>query len=178
MIVGEEVILRARIDDDVAILREELYNDVSTRSRSDSRPWRPVATGAGTSPEQRIDHTENADFFSVVTRVSGELAGEAILWGVDSHNRVAHLGISLRPSFRGRGLGTDVVRTLCHYGFRIRGMNRLQIETLTSNAAMIAAAHRIGFVTEGVLRDTAWVEGEFTDQVVMGLLASEWAESH
>ena len=178
MITGNKVVLRARIEEDAEILIAELHSDVSMRSRADSRPWRPVASDSGISPFQRIDQSENADYFSVVARDSGELAGEAILWGVDSHNRVAHIGVSLRPSFRARGLGTDVVRTLCHYGFTIRGLNRLQIETLADNAAMLSAASRIGFVTEGVLRRTAWVEGEFADQVVLGLLASEWTHGH
>lgn len=71
---------------------------------------------------------------------SGELAGEALLWAIDLHNRTAHLGLSLRPACRGRGLGTDVVVALCEYGFAVRGLHRLQVDTLASNTAMIRAA--------------------------------------
>jgi GNAT superfamily N-acetyltransferase len=97
--------------------------------------------------------------FSVVHLASGELAGEALVWGIDRHNRSAHLGISLRPGFRRRGLGTDTVRLLCGYGFAILGLQRLQAETLADNAAMIAAATRAGFVPEGTLRRAAWSTG-------------------
>jgi RimJ/RimL family protein N-acetyltransferase len=110
----------------------------------------------------------------VVELGSGELAGGALLWGIDTHNRLAHLGISLRPAFRGRGLAVDVVRVLCAYGFAVRGMRRLQVETLADNAPMIAAARRAGFVVEGTLRRSAWVYGGFADEVVLGLLAEEW----
>jgi len=72
-------------------------------------------------------------------------------------------------------LGTDTVRVLCRYGFSVRGLHRLQAETLAANTAMITAATRAGFVTEGTLRRSAWVDGQFADQVVFGLLASEWA---
>jgi RimJ/RimL family protein N-acetyltransferase len=112
--------------------------------------------------------------FSVVELASGELAGEALVWGIDVHNRTAHLGISLRPGFRGRGLSTDTVRVLCRYGFAILGLHRLQIETLADNAAMIAAATRAGFVPEGTLRRAAWVNGAFADEAILGLLAEEW----
>lgn len=106
-----------------------------------------------------------------------ELVGDALLWGIDTHNRVAHLGISLRPAFRGRGLGSDTVRVLCQYGFEVRGLHRLQIETLASNAAMLAAAARAGFTREGTLRRAAWVTGQFADEAILGLLAEEWPGS-
>jgi RimJ/RimL family protein N-acetyltransferase len=110
----------------------------------------------------------------VVQLADDELAGEALLWGIDLHNRTAHIGISLRPAFRGRGLGTDVVRVLCHDGLVVRGLHRLQVETLADNAAMIRAATQAGFVPEGTLRRAAWVNGNFADEVVLGLLATEW----
>jgi RimJ/RimL family protein N-acetyltransferase len=52
----------------------------------------------------------------VVELATGELAGHAELWGMDLHNRNAHLGLALRPAFRGKHLGTDTVRVLCRYG--------------------------------------------------------------
>ena len=173
MLRAGQVGLRARDEADVAILHAELYEDIATRVQADSRPWRPIPAGAG-SPyaigAPRDDHA----VFSIVALASGELAGEALLWGIDLHNRMAHLGISLRPAFRGRGLGADVVQALCQYGFAIRGLHRLQVDTLASNAAMIRAAERAGFVREGTLRRAAWVSGEFADEVLLGLLATEW----
>jgi RimJ/RimL family protein N-acetyltransferase len=96
------------------------------------------------------------------------------LWGIDSHHRSAHIGLALRPAFRGKGLGTDVVRVLCHYGFVVLGLHRLQIDTLTDNHAMIHAAEKVGFQREVVHRQETWVLGEFADEVVFGLLEREW----
>jgi RimJ/RimL family protein N-acetyltransferase len=118
---------------------------------------------------------DDAARFSVVELERDELAGHAELWGIDAHNRMAHVGLSLRPAFRGRGLGTDTVGVLCRYGFAVLGLHRLQIETLGDNAAMIAAATRRGFELEGTLRRAAWVTGAFLDEIVMGLLADEWS---
>jgi RimJ/RimL family protein N-acetyltransferase len=174
MLRGDRVGLRARHETDVPILQSELYDDVATRSRADSRPWRPISPGSAASPYRITDPTDDVAYFSVVELAGNELAGEALLWGIDSHNRTAHLGISLRPAFRGRGLGTDVVRVLCNYGFTVRGLQRLQVDTLADNAAMISAATHVGFAREGTLRRSAWVNGDFADEVVLGLLASEW----
>jgi RimJ/RimL family protein N-acetyltransferase len=177
MLRGGKVALRARHEEDVPVLQAELYDDVATLSRADSRPWRPISPGSSASPYRVADVVGAADepaVFSVVELAGAELAGDALLWGIDLHNRVAHIGVSLRPAFRGRGLGADVVRVLCGYGFAVRGLHRLQIETLADNAAMIAAATGAGFVPEGTLRKSAWVDGDFADEVVLGLLRAEW----
>jgi RimJ/RimL family protein N-acetyltransferase len=165
--------LRARHDSDIPVLHAELYEDVETRVRADSRPWQPIPPGSG-SPYVVTGPDNHAACFSVVELATGELAGEALLWGIDLHNRAAHVGISLLPACRGRGLGADVVRVLCRYGFAIRGLHRLQAETLSTNNAMIQAACRAGFTREGTLRRAAWVDGEFADEVILGLLAAEW----
>jgi RimJ/RimL family protein N-acetyltransferase len=151
-----------------------LYDDIATRVRADSRPWQPIPPGSGSSPYRVTGPDDHVAHFSVVELATDELAGEALLWNIDPHNRTAHVGISLLPAFRGRSLGTDTVRVLCYYGFAIRGLHRLQAETLADNEAMIQAASRAGFVREGVLRRSAWVSGGFADEVILGLLAPEW----
>jgi RimJ/RimL family protein N-acetyltransferase len=174
MLRGELVALRARQDSDIPILETELHEDVLTWSRADNRPWRPVPPGSDKSPFRIFDPHADPAVFSVVELASDELAGDAVLWSVDSHNRSAHLGISLRPAFRGRGLSTDVARVLCRYGFETRGLHRLQVETLADNEAMLRAATRAGFTREGLRRQAGWVNGAFADEVILGQLASEW----
>jgi RimJ/RimL family protein N-acetyltransferase len=174
MLRGSKVGLRARHESDVPVLHAELYEDVVTRSRADRRPWRPVTPGSAASPYAVADPGDKAACFSVVSLEDDELAGEALLWGIDTHNRSAHLGIALRPTFRQRGLAVDVLQVLCDYGFTVRGLHRLQLETLAGNTAMIRAASRAGFTEEGKLRSSAWVNGEFADDVIFGLLADAW----
>jgi len=176
MLRGELVGLRARLDSDIEIFETELLNDAETRSRADSRPWRPVAPGSADSPYRAAAERDADQYvpFSVVELATGDLAGEALLWGIDPHNRRAHLGLSLRPAFRGKHLGTDVVRVLCRYAFALRGLNRVQVDTLADNDAMIGAALRAGFTREGMLRRCDWVNGRFADEVILGLLAAEW----
>jgi len=175
MLRGELTGLRARLPGEAEILHAELYDDVETRVRADSRPWVPIPSGpvspfwVGAGPSQPVD----AAVFSVVELATGQLAGDAVLWAIDPHNRSAHIGISLRPACRGRGLGTDTVRVLCRYGFAIRGLHRIQLETLTDNEAMIRVAEQAGFTREGVTRGSDWVNGAFADSVIFGLLASD-----
>ena len=176
MLRGELTLLRARRDDDARILHADLYEDPEAWVRSDTRPWVPVPFGPGSPhwPGEEAPAATDPAVFAVAELATGELAGEAMLWGIDLHNRCAHIGISLRPAFRGRGLGADTVRVLCRYGFALRGLHRLQLETLTDNHAMIAVAVRLGFTREGTIRGSSWVNGGFTDDVIFGLLAAEF----
>ena len=174
MLRGDKVGLRARHEDDIPVLLAELYDDVVNSSRADSQPWRPIRPGSN-DPRLVVDDKEQAHVpFSVVELNGGTLVGTATLWGIDSHHRSAHIGLGLRPSCRGKGYGTDVVAVLCHYGFVVRGLQRLQIETLADNNPMLRSSEHNGFVREGVLRSSAWVMGEFLDEVLLGLLAQDW----
>ncbi|MGZ4390411.1 MAG: GNAT family N-acetyltransferase [Gaiellaceae bacterium] len=172
---GEQVALRARRPEDVPVLQAQLYDDVGTRSRADTRPWLPLPPDPAFSPYAVASARVDAAFFSVVT-AADELAGEALLWGIDLHNRLAQLGLALLPGFRGRGWSVEVLQLLCRYGFAVRGLNRLQLETDADNQPMIRAALRAGFREEGVLRQAAWSLGSFVDTVVLGLLAADWRD--
>ncbi|MDA3642516.1 GNAT family N-acetyltransferase [Saccharopolyspora indica] len=174
MLRGNKVLLRARRADDIPILHAGLQEDVVNSSRAAVGPWRPIAAPSEHSPFVVDDKKEDLVHFSVVALDSEELVGTATLWGIDTHSRFAHIGMGLLPTARGKGYGTDVVAVLCHYGFAQRGLNRLQIETLSDNVAMQRAAERNGFTREGVTRSSAWVLGEFMDEILFGLLVDEW----
>ena len=171
MLRGDRVILRARRDTDVPILHAGLYDDVATRLLVSGRPWQPL----------QLDQSpflprpgEDTVVFTIADTSGVTPLGDAVLWGIDSHNRLGHLGVSLLPEHRGRGYAGEAVRLLCRYGFQLRGLHRLQIETLPDNAAMIKTAVAAGFTREGVLRRSAWLDGQFVDEVIYGLLADDW----
>jgi RimJ/RimL family protein N-acetyltransferase len=174
MLRGELVGLRARQDSDVPLLHAELYDDSAEWSRAHSQPWRPIAVESGRSPFAATEPSEKVEVFSAVTLRDGQLIGHALLWGIDDHSRSAHIGLALLSDFRGHGYGKDIVAVLCRYGFVVRSLHRLQVDTLADNAAMISAAEKNGFVLEGTLRRSAWVSGEFVDEVILGLLAADW----
>src|SRR5579859_4707842 len=82
--------LRARDEADVAVLHAELYEDIAARARADSRPWLPIPPGPA-SPYAVTGPRDDLACFSVVELDSGELAGEALLWAIDLHNRLARV---------------------------------------------------------------------------------------
>jgi RimJ/RimL family protein N-acetyltransferase len=175
MLRGDLVGLRARAAADVPVLHEAFHDDIALWSRIHGEPWRPLSAEAEDGPYTvGRSRGDQAEFFSIVTLADDVLVGSALIWGIDAHNRTAHLGVALLPAVQGRGLGTDAVNVLCRYGFVVRSLRRLQLETLADNHAMIGSATRAGFTLEGTLRGAAWVEGEILDEVIYGLLAEDW----
>jgi RimJ/RimL family protein N-acetyltransferase len=174
---SEHVALRARRAKDVPVLHAQLYDDLATRALADARAWQPIPDDlAASSPYTVKASSEDAVFFSVVD-AQGEIAGEALLWRIDLHNRLADVGLALLPAFRGRGWSVEVLRLLCRYGLNVRGLNRLQLETHVDNKAMERAAVSAGFRQEGIRRQAGWALGAFGDVVLMGVLADEWSDT-
>ncbi|GAB3484937.1 GNAT family N-acetyltransferase [Nocardiopsis coralliicola] len=174
MLKGEKIGLRARHEEDIPVLVDELYGSITDTARAEGRPWRPIANPSSDPRLAADGGSADTVKFSIVELAGGTLAGAATLWDIDTYHRSAHIGLGLLPGARGRGYSTDAVAVLCHYAFIVHGLQRVQIETLTDNAPMLRAAERNGFVREGVRRSSAWVMGGFADEAVLGLLAGEW----
>ena len=85
--------------------------------------------------------------------VADELVGSIALWGIDQYNRGGHLGITIGPSYRGKGYGTDACRVLLRFAFVDRGLHRVQLETLSSNLAGQRAYEKAGFKWVRVIDD-------------------------
>ena len=173
MLRGERIGLRAVEDSDIEVFETELLNDVGTRSRADNRPWRPVAPGSPRSPYRATDDRADVVQFAAVELATSELVGEALLWGIDLHNRSAHVGISLRPAFRGKGTGhRHRPRAL---PLRLRGPRAAPAASRYPRRQPRddRGRHRAGFVLEGNQRQAAWVNGSFADEVILGQLAPE-----
>ena len=96
---GELTGLRAPTDNDIEVFETELLTDVETRIRATGRPWLPVAPGTADSPYRQAED-RTAIRFAVVELATGELAGEAVISGIDLHNRYAEIGLVLRPACR------------------------------------------------------------------------------
>jgi len=112
--------------------------------------------------------------FCVTDRESGRLVGHATLSGAQLLTRAATLTVMIGSEYVGSGYGTDAVRTLVDYGFREMGLNRIQLHVFAFNARARATYRKVGFKDEGVLRETAFHDGAFHDEVVMSMLAREW----
>ena len=78
------------------------------------------------------------------------------------------------PEDRGRGLGTEAVRTLLQYLFEVKCVNRITIGPEPANRRAIRSYEKAGFQTDGVIRRTFKVDDRWVDAVHMTILDDEW----
>jgi RimJ/RimL family protein N-acetyltransferase len=115
-------------------------------------------------------------FFKAVERESGEAVGHIELGAIDRHHRSLRIGrVLIAPAAQGRGLGAEMMRRALDLAFGELGMHRVELGVFHTNARAIACYERVGFRSEGVRREAWMALGRRWSEVLMGILAPEWA---
>ncbi|MFJ9681921.1 GNAT family N-acetyltransferase [Streptomyces sp. NPDC101194] len=111
--------------------------------------------------------------YAIELKTDGRLVGDA---GVRLHDNImqAELGITLDSKEQGHGYATEAVHAILTDLFETRGLHRVSADCDARNARSAALLQRVGFVLEGRRRAGTWIKEEWTDDLLFGLLASEW----
>ena len=105
---------------------------------------------------------------------SGALLGSVRLDRVDLADRRASFAIGLLQSVNiGRGIGTEAARKVLNYAFSELKLHRVSLRVLAINERAIRSYQKCGFKTEGRERETAFFDGKWHDDLIMGLLEHE-----
>jgi aminoglycoside 6'-N-acetyltransferase len=112
--------------------------------------------------------------YAVELTAEGRLIGDI---GVRLHEnlRQAELGFTLARTSQGHGYATEAVRAVLAHLFETHGLHRVSAECDARNVRSAALLERVGFTREGRLRQATWIKGEWTDDLVYGLLAADRA---
>jgi aminoglycoside 6'-N-acetyltransferase len=99
--------------------------------------------------------------------------------GVNLHENgmQAEIGFTLAPAYQGRGYATEAVRRVLEHLFADRSLHRVSAECDARNLRSAQLLTRVGFQREGRRRANTWIKGEWTDDLLFGLLADEWRAS-
>lgn len=116
-----------------------------------------------------IEHFCAQPHYLLLSVWQGETAvGEAVVTAGDfQRNRFsATIGVGVLSAHSGRGLGAALMREMEAFARR-RRLRRLELTVIASNARARALYGRMGYVEEGVKRDSMFVDGGFVDEVMM-----------
>ena len=89
-------------------------------------------------------------------------------------NHSTCIGYWLAEAFQRRGIMTKACRTLVDFAFDDWHLNRIEIRCAVGNMRSRAIPERLGFKSEGILREAEWLYDHYVDHVVYGMLAEEW----
>lgn len=102
------------------------------------------------------------------------LIGTCVYNGLDVENRRAELGFDLTPAYWRQGIATEAIHAILLYAFTDMELNRVEAVASPDNVASHALLAKLGFVREGYLRQRVFYRGSFHDDVIYGLLGSEY----
>jgi [ribosomal protein S5]-alanine N-acetyltransferase len=111
---------------------------------------------------------------AVVLRRSGDMIGMGRVGLTPGQPGVADIGYLVRADHWGRGLGTDIARTLIDFGFRHLQVHRIWAGHHPDNGASGRVLEKVGMVHEGRLREHTFSHGVWRDSIVYSILDREW----
>jgi RimJ/RimL family protein N-acetyltransferase len=80
----------------------------------------------------------------------------------------------VRPEYRGGGYGTEAKHLLLEFGFELLGLHMVRSMAWAFNTRSCEALRKQGYRDAGRLAWTGIKSGDFADDLVFDLLASEW----
>ncbi len=165
LIHGGSIVLRPISTSDAPWLREVVSEP------SVARWWN---VGSGTSWIDEL--SDDDDVHGYLVELSGGERVGFVQWSEepDPAYRHASIDLFLITAAQGRGLGTEVVRTLARWLVDERGHHRIEIDPAAGNARAIRCYERVGFRRIGVARHRERTnDGRWRDSLLLDLLSDE-----
>jgi ribosomal-protein-serine acetyltransferase len=174
-----------RIDDELKLVlpsernAEEIYRAVR-ENLEELKLWMPWVTDDYSIESARdfiktnlIELAQNNTFAAAIA-LEEKVVGTIGLHHLDAANKSVQIGYWLDKQAQGKGLATKCCRVLINYAFDDLGLNRIQINCSVENVKSRKIPERLGFKLEGIHRQVEWLNNEFRDWAIYGLLAEEW----
>jgi RimJ/RimL family protein N-acetyltransferase len=180
-LTGEKVILRPFIlDQDLDGIKEMLQDPEALKLTGSIHDpgrlprWDVAAeTRASGWYGSRNDQPDRLDL-AITDRGTGQFVGEVVFNDWNAANRSCNFRVMIGPRGRDRGFGTEAIRMFIGYGFEQLGLHRISLDVLAFNPRASRVYQKVGFVTEGVLRQEHRWGDQWVDATIMSILDHEW----
>jgi len=170
---GPRVRLRGpREDDDAALFA--LFGDARVMRYWSRPPMQDIVEAREQIARIQADMAERRLVNWAIADENDALVGTCTLFRFDPGHRRAELGYALHPDHWGRGLAREAASLALDWAVDAAGFHRIDAGIDPGNLASRALLHRLGFLTEGVQRESFFVGDRVTDSELLGLLASDW----
>lgn len=89
-------------------------------------------------------------------------------------NKQAELGIALDLDFQKQGYAQEAISALVDYLFNAHSLHRIHVSIDPRNQSSLRLFERTKFRFEGHHKQAVFFKGEWTDDIIMAILGSEW----
>ena len=95
----------------------------------------------------------------------------------DPINRSIRVGADVVPELRGKGHGSAIYEALKKYCFDFLNCHRIWLLVLDTNSVAKRLYEKVGFASEGTLKEAVFRNGCYIDYCVMSILEGEYRKS-
>jgi RimJ/RimL family protein N-acetyltransferase len=175
-IITDRLILRPFTEDDVDAMHayqslpavtRYLYWDVRDRAGT-------AAALARRTSMTLLEKEGDVLVLAVLLRETGELVGDVNLWWLSEANKQGEFGFVFNPDYHGRGYAREAAREMLRLGFEGLGLHRIIGRCDGRNEASARLMAKLGMRREAHFVENELVKGEWTDEIVYAMLATEW----
>ena len=112
--------------------------------------------------------------FGIRLQEAGLLIGDLGVHVTANDPRQVEFGVTVAPTHQGQGFGAESVIGLLDHLLLGMQKHRVFASVDPRNAPCVALLNRVGMREEAHFRESLWFKGEWVDDVVFGVLRSEW----
>lgn len=112
--------------------------------------------------------------FAIRHQDRGQLTGDLGVHFCADHPQQVEIGFTVSPAFQGQGFGTEAVTGILDHLFGSLQKHRVFASVDPRNEPCIRLLKRVGLRQEAHFRQSLWFKGDWADDLVFGILASEW----
>lgn len=112
--------------------------------------------------------------FAVVRKSDGKVLGHVSLRYTDATAAQGEIRFAIGPAFRGKGFGSEAVKSIITFAFETYRMHRIFARTAGENEASARLLKSIGMRLEAHYREHAMFQGEWDEELHFAVLDREW----
>ncbi|MDD2621028.1 MAG: GNAT family protein [Syntrophomonadaceae bacterium] len=112
--------------------------------------------------------------WAIVDKDSGVVLGSCGYHNMKAEHRRAEIGYELGQNYWNKGIMQEVMHAVLQHCFESLRFNRIEAFVMVGNDRSVHTLEKLGFKTEGVLREYEYTKGKFQDQFIMSLIRKDW----
>jgi RimJ/RimL family protein N-acetyltransferase len=119
---------------------------------------------------------QNGVYFSIIKKDEEKIIGYIFLARILKSHRIAReFGIVIGDkTFWGCGYGSEATKLILDYGFHHLKLHRIQLIVLDFNERALHLYRKLGFIEEGIQRETRIVDDKWHNVIMMSILEQDF----
>lgn len=147
---------------------KDLFFMIGLETEPEAKPWL-----ARWDRDRHLEALRRDDEEPLIVMEDGEAVGYALLSGMGSPNDIIEVR-RIVVARKGEGVGRRALKLVVDRAFERYAPHRVWLDLMTGNERARRAYEAVGFVEEGVIRESLRTEDGYESMVVMSMLVHEW----